>query len=116
MIRCCTWVGTRCKSDYPDDIKADYRLDAFPYYEDKYNIPELIDENPPVTTVRYFGPQVVIVGTCLHPTETRWHEAMCACKRQWDRQEEKERNERLRNRVKEEARKDDMVELDSDYI
>lgn len=91
-------------------------MNAFPYYKDEYDIPDVIDENPPVTTARYFEPQIVIVGTCLHPAESRWHEVMCTCNRQWRRQEERERNRAILSQAKESERKDDMLELDSDYL
>ena len=116
MIRCCTWINTCCKVDYPSEVMPDYEMDDFPYYNGEYDIPDLIDENPPVTTARYFEPQIVTVGTRLHPVESRWHEVMCTCNIQRQRQEERERNRAVLNSVRSEARKDDMIELDSDYI
>lgn len=114
MIRCCTWINTRSRVNYPSEVMPDYALNAFPYYKDEYDIPDLIDENPPVTTARYFEPQIVIVGTCLQPTESRWHEVICLCNRQLRGQVVRERNEAILARGEGEARKDDMLDIDSD--
>ena len=108
MIRCCTWITSKSRVDYPSEVMPDYALNTFPYYKDEYDIPDLVDENPPVTTARYFEPQIAIVGTCLQPTISRWHEVMCSCYRQWQRQEERERNRAIFSKAEESDRKDDM--------
>ena len=114
MIRCCTWITSKSRVDYPSDIMPDYSLNVFPYYKGEYDIPDLIDENPPVTTARYFKPQIAIAGTCLQPTKSRWHEAICSYNRQLRGQEVIERNEAIFVRGEGEVRKDDMVDIDLD--
>ena len=116
MIRCCTWITSKSRVDYPSEVMPDYSLNAFPYYKDEYDIPDLIDENPPVTTARYFKPQIAIAGTCLQPTKSRWHEAICSYNRQLRGQEVIERNEAILARVEGGARKDDMVDIDPDEL